>query len=112
MGNTSSIISLTVYFYLVAAEQCPFVQEWDRTQGKATDCPHLGGGVIGDVETCKQQARKAGANAFNFGQWIADGTEYCLYKSCADPNTLQLTTVHGGMDVYVANCEAEGECIP
>ena len=85
------------------------MKERGRTQGQATNCPGLGGEAVGDLETCKTRARMAHANAFNYG--IYSGSTHCFYKSCADPGNLQLTTQHGGYNVYVIKCEANGECI-
>ena len=75
----------------------------DRNEGFSSNCPHVGGGNGIDLETCKTQAREAGANVFNFRD------DACYFKSCEDPSDLQPSTEYGGLDVYVNTC-SEGEC--
>ena len=80
--------------------QCTFRKVSDRSEGRATDCLHLGGDrSVYTLESCKMATQEANGNAFN---WLTVGD--CYFKWCEDVKDLKLTTDNGGWDVYALEC--------
>ena len=73
-------------------------QVMDKSDGKSSNCLHVGGSGSHTLASCKTATQAANANVFNFKNGA------CYFKQCDDVTDLKPTTLHGGWDVYVLEC--------
>ena len=92
-------MNIYALFHIVPGDTCPFIKLQDKNKGQATNCAHIGGSTrIRSLSKCKETAKAANANAFNWKNGM------CYYKKCADLSNQKLETKHGGFDIYITQC--------